>query len=155
MPQKNPAPLKLPRRYRIYQGLYLVILAIFSFLGWSRMALVFDERALLTQIGVRPDPLLLAVGGALWGLLGLAGIGLLFVKRKWARALEVGISLVFALTYWLDRLLLSQSPGSLANWPFALLITLVLLAFSASLMVVLESWDQVLGAGAARKADQA
>jgi len=155
MPRKKAPPPKFPVRYRAYQVLHLLILAYISFLGWSRLALALSGRDLLVQLGARPDPILVGAGGGLWGLLGLGGIGLLFVRQTWARALTAGISAVLALTYWLDSLLLTRSPGAMANWPFAALITLVMLAFSVSLMVVLHQWDQAASATPAQKVHRA
>ena len=151
MPRKKAPPPKFPVRYRAYLILHALILAYVSFLGWSRLALALSGRDLLMQLGVRPDPILLGIGGGLWGLLGLGGIGLRFLRRTWSRALTAAFSVVLALTYWLDRLLLTRSPGAEANWPFAAIITLVLLAFSASLMVVLHLWDRTISAVPARK----
>ena len=141
MVKKKTSPLKLPWRCRFYLVLHLLGLAGLSYLGWARLVLALGARDLLSQAGFQPDPLVLGLGGGLWGLLGLAEIGLLFVRRPWARGLVVGLSGVLGLSYWLDRLLFSRGTGALANWPFAALATLVLLAFSASLMLVLRRWD--------------
>ena len=131
----------MPGTVRIARALHLLILLYLSIAGWSRMVLALGTRSLLEQVGAAPDPVSFAAGGALWGILGLAGAILLFVRRPAARWALFGLELFLALTYWLDRLVFTRSAAALANWPFALLATILLLLFSGSLLNSLHRWE--------------
>jgi hypothetical protein len=137
--------IHLPRRYRWARVIHLAGLLYLSLMGWSRMILALADRSLLMEVGVFPGPDYLAVSGAVWGLLGLAAVVLLYVPRRWARMAVFAAGLLFALSYWLDRLILVRTPQAQANWPFALSFTLVLLVFSASLMVLLSQSEVPYG----------
>jgi hypothetical protein len=139
------SPTYLPRRYRWARVIHLAGLLYLSLMGWSRMILALADRGLLMEIGVSPGPDYLAVGGAVWGLLGIAAAVLLYVPRRWARLAVFASGVLFALSYWLDRLILVRAPQAQANWPFALSFTLVLLVFSASLMVLLSQSEVLYG----------
>jgi hypothetical protein len=151
MSKKKPAPPpKFPRRYALYRLMHVVVLLYLSFAGWSRFALAFGLRSLLESIQVSPGPVYLALGGALWGLLGLAGAAFLFMRKLWTRLAVFGVSLVFAISFWADRLFFVRSADLQANWPFALVMTIILLAFSASLVIVLLRWEEKLDASGKR-----
>lgn len=131
-----------PRRYSLARWIHLAVSLYLSLAGWSRLALAVRDQDLLTEFGIRPGALYLQASGAAWGLMGLAAAALLFVPRPWARLTVFAVSLVFALTFWLDRLFLVRAPDAQANWPFALALTLVLLLFSAALMYLLTQQEQ-------------
>ncbi len=120
---------------------HLAGLLYLSLMGWSRMILALADRGLLLEAGLTPGPDYLVIGGALWGLLGLAAAVLLYIPRRWARLAVFVSGLLFALSYWADRLIFVRVPQAQANWPFALFFSLVLLLFSASLMVLLSQWE--------------
>jgi hypothetical protein len=136
------APLRLPRRYRWARLLHLAGLLYLSLAGWARMILALRDGDLLREYQARPDPLYLVIGGAAWGLLALALAALLYVRRPWARFGVFAGGLALALSYWLDRLLFIRAAPEQANWPYALLLTLLLLIFSASLMYLLWNWEK-------------
>jgi hypothetical protein len=128
-------------RYRSARLLCFAGLLYLSLAGWSRMILALTDYDLLRELQVQPDPLYLVVGGAVWGLLGLAAAVLLFVRRRWARWSVFAISVFFALSYWLDRILLVRAPQAQANWLFALMFTLALLAFSGCVLYLIDQWE--------------
>lgn len=143
MTPKKPSPSsRLPRRYTVYRTLNLVGLIYISLAGWARMGLAVGMRGLLAEIQTSPGPLYMGLGGALWGLLGLGGGVLLFLRGRMARLAGVACALVLALSYWIDRLFFVRSADAQANWPFALALTLVLLAYSTSLALVLNRWEE-------------
>jgi len=135
----------MPRRYQWARLLHLAGLLYLSLMGWSRLILSISDRDILLELGLVPGPFYLAISGAAWGVLGLAAAALLYVSRRWARWAVFLSGLLFALSYWLDRLFLVRTPQAQANWPFALFFTLVLLIFSASLMVLLSQAEGVYG----------
>jgi hypothetical protein len=130
---------RFPRRYRWARLLHLAGLLYLALAGWSRCILALTDFDLLAELGLTPGPLFIAVSGAAWGLLGLAAAVFLYIRRRWARVGVFLASLLFALSYWLDRIFLVQAPQAQANWPFALFLTLILLVFSASLMVLMDA----------------
>jgi hypothetical protein len=137
-----PAPIpRMPRRYRVARLLHLAGLLYLSLAGWSRMILALTDYDLLQELQVVPGPTYLVVGGALWGLLGVAASVLLFVPRRWARWGVLTADLLFALSYWLDRIFFVRASQAQANWPFALFLTLALLAFSGSVLFLLDQWE--------------
>jgi hypothetical protein len=131
----------MPGTIRLARALHLLILLYLSIAGWSRMALALETRSLLEQVGAAPGPVYFAAGGALWGILGLAGAFLLFVRRPAARWTLFGLESFIALTYWLDRLVFTRAAAALANWPFALLATIFLLLFGGSILTYLYRWE--------------
>ena len=141
MPKRSLARREMPGTLRIARTLHLLILLYISFAGWSRLALALGSRSLLEQVGIAPGPAYLAVGGGVWGLLGLAGAGLLYMRRAAARWAVLVLALFLALTYWLDRIIFTRAAAAMANWPFALLATILLLLFSGSLMLNLHRWE--------------
>ncbi len=101
-------------------------IAVLSLAGWLRLWLsVVNWYWLANVAGVFPGPFYLAVTGALWGLVGLAT--LLWVLLRRCRRVLVTFSaiLFFALTYWLDRLFFAQVGGVGENVTFAVGITLL------------------------------
>ena len=143
MAKKASPRTKIPDYIRFARALHLMVLLYVSFAGWSRLVLALGNRMLLEQVGVSPGPAYLAAGGGLWGLFGLAAAGLLYNQRPMARWFLFGLELFLALTYWHDRLVFTRSAAALANWPFALLATILLLLFSGSLLNYLYRWEAV------------
>jgi hypothetical protein len=73
------------------------------------------------------SPLYLALTGLIWSAAGLPlGWGLWRGKRR-ARWATFGTALVYTLYYWLDRLLLVNKAQARRDWPFAAVVTLLLL----------------------------
>lgn len=141
-PHKKTSRKKPPRRYALYRLLQFAACLYIALAGWQRLSLAWTSQSLLEQIGMVPGPAYLIASGLAWGLLGLSAAGLALVTRRWAYRAVFGLSVLFALSYWLERLLLTRSDTAQANWPFALLATLLLLAYSASLMIVLSRQDR-------------
>lgn len=75
-------------------------------------------------------PAYLVFSGLVCGLIGLAVFWGLWCGRPWAPRITRFAALAFAFYYWLDRLLLAAYPQRSANWPFALGLTLALLAWT-------------------------
>ena len=78
-----------------------------------------------------PGPLYLAITGGLWGIVALAALLWIVLRRPWYRLVGISAALFFAITYWIDRLFISTHPGGAGNTPFAILLTLILLAYVA------------------------
>jgi hypothetical protein len=106
------------------------IFLLLSFLGWLRFeqALVFWKP--LAQLGAWPGPLYIALGGALWGAVGLIAAWGVWHSTRWAPAAGWAAAWLYPLTYWADRLWFSPGAGPFTSWPFALGVTAVWLVLA-------------------------
>lgn len=127
-PASTAASIRLGRWRRLFLALIFLYLTI---LGCLRLQQALLDWDLLVKYGTTPGPLYPAISGALWGLMGLAAVVLLYLRQNWARRIVFGLALTFAATYWLDFLLLSRGAEEMVNWPFALALTLLGLAYCA------------------------
>lgn len=71
----------------------------------------------------------LPLSGAVWGFVALAAALGLWRRRPWARPLTLAASVLYAIAYWADRLLLTTSPYLRQSIPIAAFVTLAGLAF--------------------------
>lgn len=113
-----------PTRGRGRRSLLALVFLYLSLLGWLRMELALTDASLLSSLGIHPGPGYLAVGGLLWGVLGLAGAALMVVSPSRGGVGVRVIGLVFTLTYWADRLVFTRSAEMQVNWPFSVGMTL-------------------------------
>jgi len=117
---KNPRAR--PKRSLSLGALTLVML-VFSLFGWLRLQQAVSNWGFLIQLGIQPGPLYLAAGGALWGLLGLTAAVSLWYRLSGAVVFTETTAVVFAASYWLDRLAFSRSAVGQSNLFFALGLT--------------------------------
>jgi hypothetical protein len=97
---------------------------LLSLSGWVRLVVSTGEGFWLSRAGVVPGPGYLAVGGAVWGLVGLAVLTGMFLRLPRFEWFSWGAALFYALTYWADRLAFSRPDGAGVSLPFAILATL-------------------------------
>ena len=117
-------------RRPFWLSLLAFCLALFSLSGWLRLTESISRWQLLAEAGVRPGPLYLAVTGLLVGILGLvAAIGI-WLRKRWAPGFTRILAVLWLGWLWFDRLLVASSPTALANWPF-LMGSSVLILFCA------------------------
>jgi hypothetical protein len=109
--------------------------------GWVRMVSSIESWYWLNFAGVRPGPLYLAITGGVWGGVGLVALVWMALRRPWYRLVGMAAALVFALTYWIDRLLFVRPGGS--NAPFAVLVTLLGLAYAVLMLRPLEELKEI------------
>jgi hypothetical protein len=132
------------QRFPYYRSLQSAGFLYLAISGWQRLSLAWASSDLLKEVGMALSPWYLVASGLTWMLLGLCAAGLVFVMRRWAFRTVFGLGLFAALSYWLDRLLLTRSDIALANWPFAALATVALLAFNASLLTLLSNQENII-----------
>jgi hypothetical protein len=98
---------------------------IVTIASWARLWLSISEWNFLA--GLLPfSPAYLSLSGFLWGLVGLPLLWGLWRGKTWApRFIRLAL-LVFSLYYWGDRVLLSGYAERNINWPFALVINLII-----------------------------
>jgi hypothetical protein len=105
--------------------------AVLSAYGWIRLvASINDWYWLDTIAGIRPGPLYLVITGGLWGLIGLAALVWVFLALPRYREAGTAAALLFALTYWIDRLFITQY-GKDSNLWFAVGFTVICLGYTA------------------------
>ena len=75
------------------------------------------------------SPIYLAINGALWGLVGLVLTWALWFGKVWAPRLLSIAALLFTVSYWFERVVMSGSPNRNINWPFAVGVNLLVLVF--------------------------
>lgn len=114
----------------------VLILLVGALDGFLRLQAAVYAWKVLTDIGIDPGPLYLAVTGGVWGLVLLAAAVGLFFRQRWAPRFTRVTVVVLALAYWIDRLAFSHSADTQVNWPFTLAATLILLAFVFSVLAL-------------------
>ncbi len=85
----------------------------------------------LAALPLQVPPAYLAASGLGLSLVGLAAFWSLWRGHPWAARLFWPWALAMAGAVWYERLVLAVAPGGGANWPFALVLTILLLAFPA------------------------
>lgn len=109
--------------------------AVISAAGWLRLVEALRLRAWLDLGGVQPSVTGLAVGGAVWGAIGLAAAVILWLYPKWAvwgsRLAAMGLVILFGV----DRFWLSRSETASTNRMFEISIIVLLLG-----LVWLMTW---------------
>lgn len=101
--------------------------------AWNaiRLYAALADWTVLAEFAPRPGPLYIFGSASLWTF-GGAALWLGFRNRSpRARAAAPWMLAAYTAWWWLDRLLLQQ-PNP--NWPYALIVTIILLAFTATLL---------------------
>jgi hypothetical protein len=120
----------VPRRRRsFWTGLLAATFLVLAVLGWIRFQQALYYAALFVQLGAWPGPVYIALGGALWGLAGLAAAWGVWRQARWGAPLARAAGLLFAVTWWADRVWFSPGAGAFTGWPFALGVTVIWLGF--------------------------
>lgn len=132
-------------RPRLKRSFWLKILTagllIFSAAGWLRLQQSLAEWDFLTQAGLRPGPLYLAVTGGLTGAGGLTAALGVWLRRRWAFVFTRVFVAAWQAWNWADRLWLAKANTALVGWPFALAATAAVLLF---VFAVLSEEERVL-----------
>ena len=99
---------------------------------WQALRLFETVRQWAFLQTISPEPPLgyLAISALIWVLIGAALTWGLAYNKPWARRAAPLAALLYALWYWFDRLVIANPAAIASRWPFALGLTLVLLAFA-------------------------
>lgn len=125
---------RLPFRITLLLGLVLIVtvlsaVRLLTAIAWQKTLDSYVPVGLV---------LYTALSGAFWTLAGL-GVLWAFVRRvRHLRAVLLGSAVAYAAWAWADRIFVQTSLRN--NWPFDLLVTIVLLAFAA--VVILDRRSQ-------------
>ncbi|MFZ3078457.1 MAG: hypothetical protein WA109_02125 [Bellilinea sp.] len=91
-----------------------------SLSGWLRLEQSVARWDALSQAGLQPGPLYLAITGALAGLAALAVCTAIWRRSRWTPGLTLAVLVGWIIWLWVDRLWIARSPAALTNWPFLL-----------------------------------
>lgn len=87
--------------------------------------------SVLNRYPMRGGPLYVAFSGAFWLICTVGALWGIGMRRRWGQQAVIGVCSGYFLWYWLDRLLL-RFPYP--NWPFALILSVVLLLVALSMV---------------------
>lgn len=121
---------RLGKRRPFLVWVLLLIYALISLAGWVRMIYAITAWNWLDYVGIWPGPWYQLITGGLWGAAGLVALAWLITERPQAWQVGLGAALLFAITYWADRGLVSGLATGGDNLLFAGLLTLLGLLFA-------------------------
>ena len=117
-----------PKRPLVVTLLILLVLS-YTILNWFGFIEALRHWDFLREIPLAVPLLYLGLQGAFWGLVGLVLIWGLWLGRTWAWYAAQIIAALYAIFYWLDRLLLADSSTIAQRWPFTVSLTLLCLVY--------------------------
>ena len=94
-----------------------------------RLATAWFWRNNLETYTPHPGVLYIAITGLIWALVGLLVLWSFWRGIRWTRSIFLIAACAYCAWVWADRLIAQNHLQ--ANWPFDLLITAVLLGFTA------------------------
>jgi hypothetical protein len=122
-------PDSRPKRPFTVTVLILLVLC-YSSLAWLGFFEALRHWEYLGELPLAIPLIYLALRGAFWGLVGLPLVWSLWVGRTWAwYAIQIAAAL-YATHYWLDRFFLADPAAISQRWPFAIGLSLFLLAYT-------------------------
>lgn|GEM_PF-400482 len=86
-----------------------------------------------------PGPFYIGLSGAVWALTGIFLLWSILRGERWTRPALLIVSGAYAAWVWADRLWVQAQMR--ANWPFALVVTILLLAYTT--VVVLHPHNRI------------
>jgi hypothetical protein len=110
------------RSFRVTLSAWLVLLLT----AWNAVRLwtAVTWWDVLVESSARPSPIVTAVSGAFWLVIGLILLWGMLMGRAWAGNMLIATAAVYSVWYWIERLIW-QEPRP--NWPFAVILNLIVL----------------------------
>jgi hypothetical protein len=93
------------------------LIRVWTSLAWSEV---------LNEFSSQPSSIIITVSGAIWMFAGIFTLWSIWQKKAWMAKLILGAAAGYIVWYWSERLIW-QRPHP--NWPFAVIVNLVLLGF--------------------------
>src|SRR5258708_13356669 len=129
--------MRIPYPFRILLlGLMIGLLTIWQAVRFATSIAWHDTLGRYTPF---PGPVYIGAMGALWTLVGLFGLWRFVRRSGWTRMAILIAAGAYAAWVWLDRILIQAQLR--ANFPFDILITLVLLLYTIA--VVLDPHNRI------------
>lgn len=100
---------------------------LFSAVSWIRFGMALDLWDFLSDLPLSVSPLYPVVSGLLCGAAGLWVCAWIWMGHPRAPGALRILSVIFALYYWVDQVLVMTSELRQTNWVFTGLVTVVLL----------------------------
>jgi len=119
----------------------LFVLLVFYFICWQAIR-VFTSMAWKNALNAYEPRLVLlytGISGAFWAFLGLFLLWSMWRGRRGTRLAFVIASSAYAIWVWVDRLFVQAQLR--ANWPFDLILTIVLFLFA--IFIVLDPRNKI------------
>jgi hypothetical protein len=119
-----------PFRVTLLYWLVLIMSAWNGLRLWTALA----WQDVLTEFSASPPPILTAISGGVWMIVGIILVWSIWQKKDWAVNLLVGVAAGYSVWYWVERLTW-QNPHP--NWAFAVIVNLagiVFILFNARLL---------------------
>lgn len=124
----------LPFRITLLLWLVLIITALSATRTYAAIA----WRGSLSSYVSTSTTTYIAVSGALWTVVWLLVLWSFWQRARYTRTILLVASALYAAWFWVDRLVIQAGPRP--NSPFALVATLLLLGYTAA--IVLDSRNQ-------------
>jgi hypothetical protein len=126
MTDEAQKPLEISWELALLILLYLLTAAA----GFQRLFSAIQTWSFLTSV-LPFSPAYLVASGSLWVILGLIAACWLCFNLKQTVTVLIISQLLITTTYWIERLFFFQNDPARANLPFALLMTMILMGFTA------------------------
>ncbi len=109
--------------------------------AWNMVRLVTSVawQKTLETFAPYPGPLYIGITGAIWTLLGLFLLWGFIRGARWTRVGFLTGGVVYSAWVWADRLFIQTQLR--ANWPFDLLVMILLLGYTG--VIVLDPHNQI------------
>ena len=121
LPQSEHLPVRRRPLSVTFLALGVLTLAGFNLLRFVVSLQQWDFLDSLLSV----HPLYITVTGLVWALVGFILTWGLWFGKGWSVRGTQGAAILFSLYFWLDRLLVA-SDGNRYNWPFAMVMNIVL-----------------------------
>jgi uncharacterized membrane protein HdeD (DUF308 family) len=105
----------------------LILLVALS--GFVRMYQTIVQWSYLSTLKMVSPAYILATG-LFWGLFGLATGLLLWLRWSQSSLLASAFLISFSIYFWIDRIFVAVSSERFTNWPFRLVVNLLVLAWA-------------------------
>jgi hypothetical protein len=97
--------------------------------AWNGLRLwtALTWQDVLTEFSASPPPMVTAIGGGVWMIVGIILIWGIWQKKAWTAKLLLGYATGYSAWYWVGRLVW-QNPHP--NWVFAVIVNLAGILFT-------------------------
>jgi hypothetical protein len=119
----------------------LLLCLVLYITGWQviRFSTSIAWRETLKTYELYPGPIYIGISGAFWALTGLFLLWSMWRGKRWIRTAFILASSLYAAWVWADRLFVQAQMR--ANWPFDLLLTIVMFVFT--MIVLLDPRNKI------------
>lgn len=129
---RSMTPIKPNKKPKRTFALYLLILAslIIAWFGVLRVQQTIANIELINALDMNARNPFWIGSGIFYALAGISAAMALFFRRWWAPWYAPTAYFLVSLLYWIEHLLLTQSPAAKGNIPFGILLNVFLFFFA-------------------------